>query len=63
MKLLLNSPVEHDGKARAEGSMLELPDEQAHPLLAAGVATEVLEDVADTKPAKGKAKAAESDPA
>ena len=54
MKLLLNGPVEHDGKAYAEGSMIELADEYAEPLLVAGAAIMVVEDEA---PKGGKAKA------
>lgn len=51
MKVILNSPVEHDGKPYAEGDALDnLTDEQGAALVSAGVAIEVLEDV---KP-KGK---------
>lgn len=46
MKLLLNGPVEHDGKVHAEGTIVDLADEHGQPLLDAGVATAVLEDVA-----------------
>lgn len=55
MKLLLNGPVEHDGKTYAEGTVLDgLTDEQGAALVAAGIATEVIEDV------KSKAKKAEA---
>lgn len=52
MKVILQSPVEHDGKAYAEGKTLELDDEQGEALVKAGVAVEMIEEV---KPTKGKA--------
>lgn len=49
MKILIQSPVEHDGKLLAEGTMTTLPDEVAQPLLDAKVAIEV---IAESKKAK-----------
>lgn len=51
MKVLIQSPVEHDGKALREGETVDMPDDQAQALIDASVAVEVLKDV---KPAKGK---------
>lgn len=51
MRIIPNSPVEHDGAQLKVGKPINLPDEQAQALVDAGVATEVLKDVADKKEA------------
>ena len=50
MKLLIQSPVDHDGVAYKEGEMLTIKNEdQAQALVIAGVAVEVLEDAKKSK--------------
>lgn len=44
MRIIPHSPVLHDGKALKEGEVVELPDDQAEALVAAGVAEEAPED-------------------
>lgn len=41
MKVVITSPVEHDGKALAEGDTVDLPEAQAQALMDAGVAVGV----------------------
>lgn len=38
MKVVITSPVEHDGKALAEGDTADVPEAQAQALIDAGVA-------------------------
>lgn len=44
MKILIQSPVEHDGKLLAEGTMTTLPDEVAKALIDVKVAIEVISE-------------------
>lgn len=54
MKVVIQSPVEHDGKALAAGDEIDMPKDAAEALVAAGIA----ETVIDAKAAKAAAKAA-----
>lgn len=52
MKILIQSPVEHDGEYLQEGTIATIEDAQAQALLDAGVAIQV---VAESKKAKAAA--------
>jgi hypothetical protein len=54
MKVVIQSPVEHDGKALAAGDEVDMPKDAAEALVAVGIA----EVVIDAKAAKAAAKAA-----
>jgi hypothetical protein len=41
MKVVITSPVEHDGKSLAEGDTADMPETQAQALIDAGVAVAV----------------------
>jgi len=53
MKLVINSPVEHDGKALEVGDSVDLPKQFAEALIAVGAAAETV--------GKSKAKAEPAD--
>lgn len=53
-KIVITSPVEHDGKPLAEGKTYDLPAEAAEALIGSGTAEAVV--------VKGKAQAAEPSP-
>lgn len=57
MKIIIQSPVEHDGKALAAGDKVDLPKDAAEALVAAGIA-EAMPDPKAAAKAAAEAEAA-----
>lgn len=55
MKLIIDSPVEHDGKALEVGTIVDFEDAAGEALVAAGAATAVVEEVKASKAKKTEA--------